>query len=79
MDDFRIGFFCEREFNAQLLEEWGSSLNILKNTKAMGFLASKCTAWRGVVLKKEDFTFLFSSLSIILSEILCAFVTIPEP
>lgn len=32
-----------------------------------------------VALKKETFTFLFSSLSVILSEILHDFVTIPEP
>lgn len=32
-----------------------------------------------VALKKESFTFLFSSLSVILSEILHDFVTIPEP
>ena len=32
-----------------------------------------------VALKKKGFTFLFSSLSVILSEILHDFVTIPEP
>lgn len=32
-----------------------------------------------LALKKERFTFLFSNLSVILSEILHAFVTIPEP
>lgn len=53
LDDFHIGSFQEREFKTQVLEERRPSLNILKNMKETGLLASKCTVWRRVVLKQE--------------------------
>lgn len=52
MDDFQIGFSQEREFNTQLLEERRPSLNILKNMKEIGLLASKCAVQRGGGLKQ---------------------------
>ena len=54
LDDFHIGFFQERHFNTQLLEERRPSLNILTNMKETGLLALKCTVWRGGVLKQEE-------------------------
>lgn len=52
LDDFHAGFFQEREFNAQLLEERRPSLNILMNMKEMALMASKRSLWRGVCVLK---------------------------
>lgn len=54
LDDFHTGFFQEREFNTWLLEERRPPLNVFKNMKAKGLLASKCPVWRGHVLKQEE-------------------------
>lgn len=52
MDDFHIGFFQEREFNTQLLEEERPSLDTVKNRKEMGLVASIYNVWRRVGLKQ---------------------------
>lgn len=54
MGDFHVGFLQEREFNTQLPEDGRPSLDILKNTKETGLLASIGTVWRGVCVLKQE-------------------------